>query len=108
MQILTSSEAVNLEQRTIKCHSCDVSISGMRIELDREIPINSMVDLWASFEGMDDKYYLRGHVCWCYEMGGDSSHYQVGVELDDAFATDYTRWVELMRSFNEGFSLPLP
>lgn len=107
MQVLTSSEGGNLDERTLLCRSCDASLSGMRIELEREIPLHSLVDLWATFEGMDEKYYLRGHVCWCYEMGGDSDLFQVGIELDDAFATDYARWVELMQSFNEEFSLPL-
>ncbi len=79
----------------------------MRVEVDTEVAVNSQVDLWAAFDGLDEKYYLRGHVCWCYEMAGETGNYQVGIELEDAYATDYAKWVALINSFSEEYSQPL-
>ncbi len=103
VQILTASEPQDISSRTLLCHNCDASVNGMRIELEQEVPIHSLVDLWASFEGLDEKYYLRGEVCWCYELGGECPSFQIGVELVDAFATDYRRWVELINSFSREY-----
>lgn len=108
VQILSSSETVDIANRTIFCHNCDVSMSGMKIELDNEIAINSQIDLWAAFDGLDDKFYLRGNVCWCYEMGGENGGYQIGVELEDAFATDYTKWLETLRALSPEIEGSLP
>ena len=107
VQVLAASESFDISGRTLPCLSVDASVDGLRVEIDTEISVNSMVDLWASFQGVEEKFYLRGHVCWCYELGGDDDRFQVGIELDDGYATDYTRWVELIQSFSEKFDQPL-
>lgn len=108
VQILSSSESLDISDRTIFCHNCDVSMCGMKIELDNEIAVDSQVDLWASFDGLADKFYLRGRVCWCYEIGGEQGGYQIGVELEDAFATDYTKWLETLKQFSDQITGSLP
>ncbi len=107
VQILAASESMDIADRTFVCKSVDASLNGMKIELDREIAVGSLVDLWASFEGMEQKFYLRGRVCWCYELGSESAQFQLGVELEEAFATDYERWRSLISSFSEEYSQPL-
>lgn len=107
VQILSASEAVDVSDKTMLCHSCDASMNGMRIEMGTELAVDSLVDVWASFRGIDEKFYLRGHVCWCYELGGETDSYQLGIELEDAYATDYSKWVELLQSFSEEYSQPL-
>jgi len=84
--------------RTLSCYSCDASVHGLKVELENEIPVDSMVDLWVAFEANEGKLYLRGHICWCYEMGGEDEHFQLGIELDNAYATDYEHWVSLLES----------
>lgn len=107
VQILAASEAMDIAERTFVCKSVDASINGFKIELDREIAIHSLLDLWASFEGVEEKFYLRGRVCWCYELASDSAQFQLGVELEEAFATDYEKWRALISSFSEEYNQPL-
>jgi len=87
------SELGGVSDRTLSCYSCDASVNGLKVELESEIPLDSMVDLWVAFVGDKSKLYLRGHVCWCYDMGGEDEHFQLGIELDNAYATDYDHWV---------------
>lgn len=95
-QILYASESVDIPDKTIFCNSCDASASGLRIELNTEFPVNSQVDLWLAFEGIEKKFYLRGQVSWCYELADEVAGFQIGIELEDAYATDFTRWIELL------------
>ncbi len=97
VQILAASEGLEVTSRMQLCHNCDVSMKGIRIELDSELAPSTEVDLWATNEDTGDRYYLRGHVCWCNRQDGDTSGFQLGVELEDAYATDYDRWLELMK-----------
>lgn len=101
VQVLASNEKVDVTNVTVLCHSCDASINGLKVELEVELDINSLVDLWVSFEGLDGKFYLRGHVCWCYKAENNDAIFQIGIELEDAFATDYETWIELLESFSD-------
>ncbi len=95
-----SSEKLNAKKVTLLCHSCDASINGLKIEIERQLEVKSSIDLWMTFEGLENKFYLRGHVCWCHEAEELSGLYQVGIELEDVHATDYAQWIELLSSFS--------
>jgi hypothetical protein len=101
VQLLVVSEKVDVSKVTLLCHSCDASINGLKIEIDRELPVDRPVDLWMEFDGLDKKFYLRGHICWCCESADSVDLYQLGVELEDAHATDYTDWIELLANFSD-------
>jgi len=101
VQLLVSSEKVDAAKVTLLCQSCDASINGLKIEVNREIAINTPVDLWLAFEGLDKKFYLRGCVCWCVASEACADLYQMGIELEDAHATDYADWIELLSSFSD-------
>jgi len=101
VQILASNEKIEVTDVTVLCHSCDASINGLKVELEMQLPVNSLVDLWVAFEGLEGKFYLRGHVCWCYIADNNGHLYQTGIELEDAFATDYETWIELLESFSD-------
>ncbi len=100
VQALASNKKVDVTNVTVFCYSCDASVNGLRVELGVALAINSLVDLWVAFEGVEGKFYLRGHVCWCYEADDTMNLYQTGIELEDAYATDYGVWVELLESFS--------
>jgi len=101
VQLLVSSEKVDAAKVTLLCQSCDASINGLKIEVGREIETNAPVDLWLSFEVLDKKFYLRGRACWCVVSEDNAELYQVGIELEDAHATDYADWIALLSSFSD-------
>jgi len=101
VQLLVTSEKLDAKKVTLLCYSCDVSINGLKVELEQEMTINSPVDLWLSFEGLESKFYLRGYVCWCCTSPENENLFQIGIELEDAHVTDYAAWIELLASFSE-------
>ncbi|MCW8933772.1 MAG: PilZ domain-containing protein [Gammaproteobacteria bacterium] len=100
VQILAANEKVDVKSVNVLCHTCDASIGGLRVELEIELGIKTLVDLWVEFEGLEGKFYLRGQVCWCCQSENASNLYQVGIELESAYATDYDTWIELLESFS--------
>lgn len=101
VQLLTASKKVDAAKVTLLCHSCDASINGLKVEIEQALDIQHPIDLWLSFEGLEQKFYLRGHVCWCCASPETENLYQLGIELEDAHATDYAAWIELLKSFSE-------
>lgn len=101
VQILAANEKLDVKSVNVLCHTCDASINGLKVELEIELSINTPVDLWVEFEGLDGKFYLRGQVCWCCNSAKAVNLYQVGIELENAYATDYATWIELFESFSD-------
>lgn len=101
VQILAANEKVDVKSVNVLCHTCDASVKGLKVELELELSINTLVDLWIEFEGLSGKFYLRGEVCWSCQSENNSDLYQVGIELENAYATDYDKWIELLESFSD-------
>lgn len=97
IQILSGSERQDVSSSAVFCYNCDVSQSGMCIELESPLQLDSEVDLWVSDGETEERYYLRGHVCWCQPDDTRHGQFQIGIELEDVFATDYARWIALIR-----------
>ncbi|HEY9202049.1 MAG TPA: PilZ domain-containing protein [Gammaproteobacteria bacterium] len=93
LKIVFSSENPNLLGKTLCGSTLDVSASGLRIELNQKIKIDSVLDVWVTLKDSSKKYFLTGNVRWCNEMevGG---HYQIGVVLRERSdtMTDLEAW----------------
>lgn len=93
LKIVFSSENPNLLGKTLCGSTLDVSASGLRIELNQKIKVDSVLDVWVTLKDSSKKYFLTGNVRWCNEMevGG---HYQIGVVLRERSdtVTDLEAW----------------
>lgn len=93
MKIAFSSENPNLLGKTVCGSTVDVSASGLRIELNQQIKIDSVLDVWVRLIGNNKKYFLTGNVRWCGELE-ENGHYQIGVVLRERSdtVTDLSSW----------------
>jgi len=93
LKIVFSSENPNLLGKTLCGSTLDVSATGLRIELNQVIKIDSVLDVWVTLKDSSKKYFLTGNVRWCTEMdvGG---YYQIGVVLRERSdtVTDLASW----------------
>lgn len=93
LKIVFSSENPNLLGKTLNGSTIDVSSSGLRIELNQQIKIDSVLDVWVTLKNSNKKYFLTGNVRWCTEMavGG---YFQIGVVLRERSdtITDLDSW----------------
>ena len=93
LKIVFSSENPNLLGKTLNGSTLDVSATGLRIELNQKIKVDSVLDVWVTLKDNNKKYFLTGNVRWCNEMevGG---YYQIGVVLRERTdtITDLSNW----------------
>ena len=93
LKIVFSSENPNLLGKRICGSTLDVSASGLRIEINQQIKLDSVLDVWVTLKDNNKRYFLTGNVRWCTEMevGG---FYQIGVVLRERSdtVTDLDSW----------------
>lgn len=95
MTILEAPDAKELEGRTFFCPTADVSISGVRLSLHRDIPAGSQIELRIAFKEPLRAFRHRGRVVWSQEVGQKHPH-AVGIEFFDRGATD-GEWIAFMK-----------
>ena len=93
IKVISTPSGSELDGVAIGCQTVDVSASGLRILVDRELESDSALELWVDVRGIKGKFLLKGVVRWVrQEQGG----YQCGVELTDHDAVaDLSDWREL-------------
>ncbi len=93
MKIVFSSENPNLLGKTLCGSTIDVSASGLRIELNQLIKLDSVLDVWVTLKDNKKKYFLTGNVRWCKQMG-EGEYFQIGVVLRERSdtVTDLDSW----------------
>jgi len=91
IKIVFSSENPGLLGKTLDASSVDASASGMKIQFNRPILVDSVLDVWVT-KG-DKKYFLTGNIRWCSE-DIESGQHQAGLvfrERTDTI-TDLKLW----------------
>ncbi|MDH5472185.1 MAG: hypothetical protein OEY61_04955 [Gammaproteobacteria bacterium] len=78
--ILFSSENPSLIGQTIHTQAIEISPKGIRLEIDHEISINSVLDIAVKVNGNERAYHLTGNVRWRVPTICDN-HYQIGLIL---------------------------
>ncbi len=99
LKIVFSSENPNLLGKTLCGSTIDVSASGLRIELNQQIKIDSVLDVWVTLKENDKKYFLTGNVRWCRTLE-TGEYFQIGVVLRERSdtVTDLDSWQDAFKN----------
>lgn len=76
----------------ILCRILDVSGSGMKIRVDRELPESAILRLCADFGRDRSPLEVVGEVRWCREEG---EYFEAGFVLYESTYTDIDAWKKL-------------
>ena len=77
--ILFSSENPSLIGHTIETHAMEISPKGLRLEVDHEIEVNSVLDIALKVTGHERAYHLTGNVRW--RVPAIDGNYHIGLIL---------------------------
>lgn len=77
--ILFSSENPSLIGQTIETQAMEISTKGLRLEVDHEIGINSVLDIAVKVDGHERAYHLTGNVRW--RLPAIDGNYHIGLIL---------------------------
>jgi Tfp pilus assembly protein PilZ len=95
VQIVSSTRDTLPPGTVVRCSTKDVSVSGLRIQLDQPVPEGFLLELWIEVSNHPTKFYLAGEVKWCQELD-EGKRYLVGVELKEADTDDFKQWQEVL------------
>lgn len=79
----------------VLCRILDVSPSGMKIRVDRELPREAILRLCADFGRNRPPMEVVGEVRWCRE---EDDCFEAGFSLYDSDYTDINAWKELINT----------
>lgn len=95
IRVLSSTQDLSPEGKTMASDAGDISARGLRLYADRPMPVGRGLDLWIRLEDRSGTFMLSGVVKWSTEdpQGG----YQVGIELLEEPTEDLQSWNELLQ-----------
>ena len=95
LELESSDPENNIPAKLLMCQLLDVSASGMRIRLDRELPIGSILHLCANFvrsgqqQHQASVFRVVGEVRWIKKM---NAFYIAGFSLFESLQSDIAEW----------------
>jgi len=94
-----SAEAGETGGKVTICKTLDVSVNGMQISLDHELPVGAFLHLGVEAshpEPSDNTFFLVAAVRWCRPQESEDGPWLAGLELQEARGSDIARWGQLI------------
>jgi hypothetical protein len=79
----------------VRCSTKDVSLQGVRIQLDRQLPEGFPLKLCIEIPDHGAELFLAGEVKWCREVA-KGTRSLIGVELTERQTDDFKRWQQIL------------
>jgi hypothetical protein len=91
-KVISSSDPNILPGRTFISKTADISLQGLRIRLNHEPEIGSVMEVWIVSHLHEGTIVLSGTVRWARPVSQDGYSYQAGLEIADQPTPDFLRW----------------
>ena len=85
IRIRTAPEAQGLVGKVFPSHSEDVSLSGMRLDVDIPVPIGALLELDVVLHNSPKKFKHLGNVVWANVVDDDNLESGCGYEMGIMF-----------------------
>jgi len=96
VKVIEAGENADLRGETIYCSTQDLSTGGIRLAVDREVPVGSVLHLWIGLSDSPGSYMLTGRVVWARPAESGKTSHMVGIEFEEVPDGDMTTWLEMM------------
>jgi hypothetical protein len=95
-KIISSSDPKILPGRTFISRTADISTQGLRLRLNHEPAIGSVLEMWIVSHHHHGTIILSGTVRWTRPVSQDGYTHQAGIELSDQPVDDFTKWQQVV------------
>lgn len=95
VKLYTVSGYVDLADKTLRCHTEDLSIGGIRLSSDVEIPVGCYIEMSVHIENPPKVFTHRGEVRWV-AADIEPDKYSIGIEFQAASDGEHAAWRELV------------
>ncbi len=94
IQVLSLTQNLNSEERTVTGAASDISAGGLSLRVDRLLPVGCVLDLWVRVRGRAGTFMLTGEVKWITRQA--AGRYSAGVQLLDRPTDDVQPWLDII------------
>ena len=96
MDIVSSSDT-GIEGQSLRCITLDISAMGLRVRMEKALPIMTIVEICTALQGIPGKFFLKGKVVHSSAAEQDGWFYH-GIKLDDKPTADLLSWEALFET----------
>ncbi len=96
VQVLSLTQGLNPDDKTVTGAATDVSAGGLSLRVDRPLPVGHILDLWVRVRRREGAFMLTGQVKWVMRNAG--GEYSVGVQLLDKPTDDVKPWLRIIKA----------
>ena len=96
IEVVAASDSMTQQNKIVICRTFDISTGGLRVCVDENIEIGSILQLGADLNPGTDPIYLVGEVRW-NSPNEEGPGYWVGFELLESADTDIDAWHQLLK-----------
>ena len=98
IEMLSVPDETDESGQILICNSLDISANGLRVCLDREIEVGSILQLGIELPQLPETLYLVGEVKWSTQDDPEGSNFWAGFELLNSDGTDIEQWRSLVET----------
>ncbi len=98
IEVMSAQAGSDGEAEIAVCQTLDVSASGLKVAVDRELTENAILQIGVEPPDAAGTFYLTGEVRWCRHTGSDDVHWYAGFQLLNAHGSDIERWKALINT----------
>lgn len=94
LRIESSPDDLDTVGKTIKCTTLDLSATGLKLKVEKDIQQGAKVELWIGLTPHKAKLLLQGEVMWSKEL---NDAHLVGIQLQESEITnDLKVWEDIL------------
>lgn len=93
---LVSRGHTGTENDTVMCKTTDISKSGLRVEVNRELQPGTILPIGVDLIDTRETLYLAGEVKWCLASKNSPGTWRAGFELMNATDSDIESWRKVL------------
>ncbi|MFT5710681.1 MAG: hypothetical protein ACI8QT_001379 [Halioglobus sp.] len=98
IELLASDIENNQPGEIIQCTTLDVSLSGLRVGINRALEVGAILQVGVDLSEAEDIFYLAGEVKWCCRDDKGETVWLAGFELLNATDTDLEFWRQAVKA----------
>jgi Tfp pilus assembly protein PilZ len=92
VKIASAPDVQNLEGKIFKSQSEDVSLGGMKLNIDTPIPVGAHLDLEVILNNTPEKFQLSANVVWADSTDLEATGHDMGVILNIESNSQFESW----------------
>ena len=98
VKIKSAPEVRDIEGKTFSCCTTDMSMRGVQLKSNVDIPIGTLLELDIMFKHTSKYYIHMGNVVWKTEISDDESggkpYYNVGIRFNELSNPQSKDWIK--------------